>query len=201
MYLKLKNKYKEIILLILIFTSMCFIFKYLYNNYNLNITEKKRIETYLNNNKYDSINKINVNNKEDVDSKYKLLIEIPKIELFKGVYDYKSKYNNVDKNIYLLKESSMPDINNSNLILASHSGNSTTSHFKNLNKLNFDDEIYIYYNGYKYIYKINDIYKHEKSGEIYRNINYNTLTLITCDKTDKTKQLVYIAYLFKHSKY
>ena len=104
-----------------------------------------------------------------------------------------SKNNNVNKNIQLLKESNLPDKENGNVIIAGHSGNSYKAYFKNLVKLNNGDEAKIVYNGKTYIYSLSNSYEVEKTGrvEISRNINKQTLTLITC-KHNTNKQIVFV---------
>lgn len=119
---------------------------------------------------------------------------IPKIKLKKDLYSINSNLNNVNKNVFIVKPSDMPNIKNGNLILAAHSGNSKIAFFKHLNKLNINDIATVYFNDKDYIYKLVDIYKVNKTGyiEINRNNNKTVLTLITCDKKDKSKQIVYI---------
>lgn len=121
------------------------------------------------------------------------VLEIKKINLTRGFYSKNSKLNNVNKNIQILSSSDMPDIDNGNVIIAAHSGNSSISFFRNLPKLNVDDNAIIYYQGKTYIYKLINDYEIEKTGtaNIKRNINKNSLTLITC-KHNSNKQLVYI---------
>lgn len=125
------------------------------------------------------------------------IIDIPKISLYKGFYDKTSNLNNVKFNLYVLPESSYPDVTNGNLIIAGHSGNYNNSYFANLYKLEKEDTITIHYNNSKYIYKIANIYNEEKTGRvrIFRNKNKTTLTLITCTKDDDTHQTIYIAEL------
>ena len=121
------------------------------------------------------------------------VLEIKKINLTRGFYSKNSRLNNVNKNIQILSLSDMPDIENGNVIIAAHSGNSSISFFKNLPKLNFDDNAIIYYQGKTYTYKLVNNYEIEKTGtaNIKRNLNKNSLTLITC-KHNSNKQLVYI---------
>lgn len=121
-------------------------------------------------------------------------IEIPAINLKHGLVREDDKYNNVDITIQTIHPSSYPDVEKGNLILASHSGTSSISYFKNLYKLNKEDIVNIYYNNVKYIYKIIDIYKEPKNGQvnIYRDRNKTVLTLITCTKNDDTTQTIYI---------
>ena len=124
-------------------------------------------------------------------------LEIPSINLKRGLVVPSSKYNNVNYNIQIIDKSSMPDVVNGNLVLASHNGASYISFFKNLYKLNNDDKVYVYYNGYKYEYSISKIYDTSKDGhiEVYRDNQKTTITLITCKKNTKDTQTVYIGYL------
>ncbi len=131
--------------------------------------------------------------------KYIGIIEINKINLYKGFYAKDSNLNNVKFNLYVLPESSYPDVEKGNLIIAGHSGNYNNSYFANLYKLSVDDTINIYYNNIKYIYKIYKIYDEEKTGtvRILRDREKTSLTLITCTKDDDYHQTVYIAELIE----
>lgn len=131
--------------------------------------------------------------------KYIGIIEINKINLYKGFYAKDSNLNNVKFNLYVLPESSYPDVEKGNLIIAGHSGNYNNSYFANLYKLSVDDTINIYYNNIKYIYKIYKIYDEEKTGtvKILRDREKTSLTLITCTKDDDYHQTVYIAELIE----
>ena len=138
-----------------------------------------------------------------VNYNYIAILEIPKIKLKQGFLDINSKYNNVDYNITVIQTSTMPDVENGNLILASHSGNSYISYFRNLYKLEIGDQASIYYNNIKYTYNIVNIYNVEKNGQvaIYRNSNKTCLTLITCTKNSETEQTVYILELVDKQEY
>ena len=128
---------------------------------------------------------------------YVAVLEIPKINLKKGIYKLGSKYNNVNRNIAILSPSDYPDVKNGNFVLAAHSGSGYISFFKNLYKVDNGDMAYVYYNNVKYSYKITYIYKQEKTGKInvFRPYDKSTLMLITCTKNDNTKQTVYVAVL------
>ena len=131
-----------------------------------------------------------------------MILEIPKINLKKGLYDINSKYNSVKYNVQRLKESDMPNIVNGNLILASHRGNSSVSFFNNLYKLSNGDQVYIYYQNSKYKYEITNMYEVEKTGTItiHRDRDKTVIVLITCKKNE-TKQLVYIGNLIGKEDY
>ncbi len=131
-------------------------------------------------------------------SKYYIgYLKIPSINLDHGFTSKDSKYNNVNKNIFVHKTSDYPNVKNGNLILASHSGNSAISYFKNLYKLKVNDDVYVNYEGKEYHYKITKIYTDKKDGKVkvIRNKDVTTLTLITCTKNDKTTQTIYICEL------
>lgn len=130
------------------------------------------------------------------------VLEIPKINLKKGLVDKTSPKNNVNKNIYLLKETILPDEQAiSHILLAAHSGNSYVSFFKNLRKLEITDKVYFYYKGMKYIYEIFDKYEIEKTGVAKLNqTNMSDIALITCI-SGTNKQIIYIAKLIDEEKY
>ena len=121
-------------------------------------------------------------------------LDIPKINLKRGLVSLNSKYNSISYNVMLIKGSSMPDVKNGNLILAAHRGNSSVSFFDKLYKLNLGDEANVTYNDKIYTYKLVNTYLEAKDGTIaiYRDENKTTLTLITCTRGDKKTQTVFI---------
>ena len=127
---------------------------------------------------------------------YIAVLKIPKIKLVRGLVERNSYQNNIKYNVQILKDSSMPDEDKGNVILAAHSGNARISYFKNLDKLAIGDDISIEYNSVIYNYKVVDIYLIDKTGtaEIIRDKNKSTLTLITC-KHNTNKQIIVIAEL------
>lgn len=131
---------------------------------------------------------------EKKEDEYLGVLEIPTIHLKRGFYSITSKKNNVDKNIQVIETSLMPEEKYSSLILASHSGSSKISFFKNLYKLKLKDIAFIYYKEKKYTYELVNIYNEKKDGTIAirRDKEQTNLTLITCDKKNKTLQNVYI---------
>ena len=123
------------------------------------------------------------------------VLDIPKINFYKGFYSKTSSLNNVQFNLFVLKESDYPDVVNGNLIIAGHSGNYSNSYFNDLYKLSIDDTVTVHYQGKDYIYKITKIYNEKKTGtvRILRNRNKTSLTLITCTNGDNYHQTIYIA--------
>ena len=128
-------------------------------------------------------------------SKYLGVLEIPKIGLKRGFYGTDSRYNSIEYNVTLVKGSTMPDAPNGNLILIAHSGDAYISYFAYLWRLGIGDNAFITYNGVQYQYQIVNIYNVEKSGivVIHRNVEKNSLTLITCTKDNDNSQTIYIA--------
>ena len=96
-------------------------------------------------------------NGSSIKKEYIGYLQIDKVNLRQGLVSKNSYYNNVNRNIQILKQSSMPDKEKGNVILASHSGTSSISYFKNLYKLNLGDEAKIYYKNNVYLYKIVNI--------------------------------------------
>lgn len=172
-------------------SKILFLIIVIIKNINLNTTENLPIININDNYNYNSYNIKEINN-------YISYLNIPKINLYKGLIDINSIDNYVDKNIQIINSSNMPDVINSNLILAAHSGNSNVSFFKDLDKLNIDDNIYIEYDNKNYEYKITNYYIVEKTGyiDIIRNENTNILTLITCIE-NTNKQIVFICEINK----
>lgn len=167
-----------------------------YEQFKVDKTDDENVQKFLSIDKNDNSNEMS--QVED----YIAVINIPKINLTKALANIDSKLNDVNKNIQILKESQMPNVKGSNLILAAHSGSSNISHFKELHKLENNDRVYIYYNNMTYTYKVYDIYKTEKNGVlvIKRDENKTSLTLTTCDLKDDTKQLVVMAELIDTAK-
>ena len=144
-----------------------------------------------------SIEQVENNLPETVTNDYIGYLSIPKINLRKGFLDLRSSENDVEKNILVVKGSTYPDVEKGNLILAGHSGTGWKAFFKDLYKLNVNDELYVDYKNKKYTYKITNIYKQEKVGTvaIYRDYDKTTLTLITCTNFDSKTQTIYISEL------
>ncbi len=199
-----KKKIKYIILgFVLIIISLFTIIYKCFHTYYEDKLEKNKIQIFFENSKKENKkDDVNIINNLKLNENYLAIIEIPKISLKKGLYIIDSKLNDVDKNIQILKESTMPTEENSNLILASHSGSSRKSYFKNINKLENEDLIYIYYNNIIYAYKVVDKYEIEKTGYavMKENTNKKVLTLITC-KINTNKQIVIVSELIDEKLY
>lgn len=188
--------YRKILTIILFINTLLLIIIKLSNLIKVN-NENYEVNSYFNNYNED-VGYIN-NNKNN--EEYLGILEIKKIKLRKGFYKLNSNLNNVDKNIMTVSSSDMPNVNKGNLILASHSGNSSVSYFRHLDKLDMEDIASIYYLGKKYDYKLINYYDVDKNGsvQIIKNNDINTLTLITCKK-NTDKQTVFIFELNKEGK-
>lgn len=116
-----------------------------------------------------------------------LELQIPRIKLYRKVYNIGSNLNNVDYNVEILDSSNIGD----NLyFLAAHSGSGDSSYFENLVYLDKGDLVYLKYLDFSYVFVVDDMFYIKKSG--YLNINdfYNTLFLITCSLEYVDRQLV-----------
>lgn len=207
---KKENKIVLIVGFILIIISI-FIFTFdIYKNTKKEVQEVKMVDDFFIEEEYSEEVIPQEQLKEEDNKKssspsynYIAILEIPSIDLKRGIVDYNSRYNNVKYNIQIIEHSQMPNVENSNLILAGHNGTSGVSFFRNLYKLKEDSLIYVYYDGIKYIYKLNNSYDTDKDGkvEIVRNRYKNTITFITCKKGTKDKQTIFIGYLVDKVEY
>lgn len=174
----------------------------IYSNYYLDKQEDKAIQEYLD---YKPDNTVKVDNStttikeenETVTYNYIAVLDIPKINLKRGLFPINDKNNNVDKNVEILQNSDMPNVTNGTLALAGHSGNSRIAYFHKLNKLKENDQVYIYYQNIKYIYQVSKIERQDKDGTISFTKTKDTTELIltTCDQQNKGKQIVVVAKL------
>ena len=206
-YIKLKRakRNKKFIVLIIIgvllilISLLVFIIRYRYYE-NKSANDRKQVDEFLsqpvlNNIETNEVISDEVNSDTNIND-YIAVLEIPAINLTRGLVDKSSPNNDVNKNIYMLKDTVLPDEDTiSHIILASHSGNSYVSFFKNLYKLDINDEIYFYYKNSKYIYSIYKIDEVDKTGNIeLKKTNSSDITLITC-KGNLKKQIVIYATL------
>lgn len=196
-----KNNHKLIIVFsyLTILISFLLIGNELYKEYKINDKNEDKLVEFFEIQEQESIEEEIVEQpkeeikKDSYKEPYLGVLEIKKIDLIRGFYNKNSRLNNVNRNIQLLNDSDMPNIENGNLILAAHCGSSSVSFFRNLPKLNIGDQATIYYEGKTYNYKLVKNYEINKTGtaSIIRNKSKNTLTLITCKHNTK-KQLVFI---------
>ena len=129
-----------------------------------------------------------INNQNTKIEGYYMIINIPKINLYKDINRIDSIYNNVDYGIELLyKKDNL-------IILASHRGNSYIAYFNNLHKLKNNDVVKLYVDNKWKEYKVINKYYIEKTGNaiIKQNGEKDTLALITCVKNHPKLQVVYI---------
>ena len=209
---KNKNKdFKSQILVIgsfLILIGLFIIGYHIYSDYNLKRIEKDNVQEFFEEeqvveditqeNKFVEVENKNISK---TNYNYIAVLEIPKINIKRGLSQEKY-YNNVNRNVEILKGSDMHNISKGKFILAGHSGSGRVSYFKNLDKLVIGDISYIYYGGIKYTYKVTNIYDIEKNGTalITRDLDKTTLTMITC-RHNTNKQIIVISELINQENY
>ena len=137
-----------------------------------------------------------------VDIKYTAVLEIPSINLKRGVVDSTKNFNSINYAISVDKHSNYPN-KVGNFILYAHSGNSNISYFKKLIDVEINDNVFVYYKGIKYNYKIFNKYNIEKNGTVnVLSSNENKyITLITCNQKRKGYQVVLVGKLVEQNKY
>ena len=206
---KVKIENKHLLIIISAFLILGSIFLLVYKYYGLYESQKQeeksieiffqeipQVEQEINEEQVEEESK-----QEDVIN-YVAVLEIPKINLKRGLVDRTSKYNDVDINIYTLKESIFPnEQTNSHVVLASHSGSGYHSYFRKLNNLEMEDKVYLYYENIKYIYEITDRYEVEKTGTVsLKQTTGSDITLITCI-SGTNKQVVFVGKLIEKENY
>lgn len=127
---------------------------------------------------------------------YTAVLEIPKIGLKRGVVNSTKNFNSINYAISVDNNSNYPS-ENGNFILYAHSGNSNIAFFHNLNELEKDDDIYVYYGGIKYQYKALRKYDIAKTGKasVIGSKKNSYITLITCNQHKKGYQIVIVGIL------
>ena len=136
------------------------------------------------------------------DIKYTAVLEIPSIKLKRGVVDSTKNFNSINYAISVDKHSNYPN-KVGNFILYAHSGNSNISYFKKLIDVEINDNVFVYYEGIKYNYKIFNKYNIEKNGTVnVLSSNENKyITLITCNQKRKGYQVVLVGKLVEQNNY
>ena len=185
-----------IIMISLSLFSSYHIYYYFQNKNNSDLVK----DYYINDTISEPDSKVERLNREEGKEEYLGILEIPKINLKKGFYSINSKNNNINKNITILKESKLPNMDGSIIYLVAHSGYGYLAYFRELNKLKINDIINIDINNIKYKYTVFDIYEMEKNGKIVinHNIKEKYLVLSTCSNN---KQLVVISKLLNEDLY
>ena len=207
---------------VLLFSLILFVFGLFLISYNYLASKKEKIYSSMNLRLYEDETPKNIEKEEqkennepvperlvDIGEEDKIIsynyigtLEISKLNLKRGFLNIESPYNNVNKNVTLIENSTMPDVDKGNLILAAHSGNCWVCYFDKLYTLSIGDSAVVSYNGYKYIYELKNIYNVAKTGtvEVRRDPTKTVLTLITCTHNSDTEQTVYIFELIDRKK-
>lgn len=183
-----REKRIVILSIIIILFGITYFVITIYKLYNDKVNNQKSVEAYIN-------NEIETISEEKY--QYKSILEIPSINLKRGITSSTNIYNSAKYNIELVKEDSQ------SIVLAAHNGNNYNSFFKDLHTIDLGDEINYYENGtiYKYIYT--DSYDIKKNGyaDIYRQNDKKSIILVTCKDNTDDAQTLYIGYLKETSTY
>ena len=204
---------------VLLFSLVLFLFGLFLISYNYLVAKKEKIYSTMNLLLYEDETPKNIEEpkeeepvpdrlanigEEDKSITYNYIgtLEIKKLRLKRGFLDINSPYNNVNKNVTLIENSTMPDVVNGNLILAAHSGNCWVCYFDKLYTLSPGDKASVNYKGYAYHYELKNVYNVPKTGtvEVKRDPTKTVLTLITCTHNSDTEQTVYIFELYDKKK-
>ena len=182
--------------MLFVFVLMCML---IYSNYNYALnTETENMASYLTDTSIAPEAQIELP-KETLE--YIAVLEIPQLDLKKGLYDSTNKANNVEENITLIEPSLINNPTQETIVIAAHSGNSQISFFHNLHILNINDIIYLYHDGKRYEYQVINKYETIKDGTLEISNEPGVLYLTTCSELNKGKQLVIETILKESSNY
>ena len=193
-----------LILISLAILIILFMIKFNNENQNTILVNNYIKETTIDSNTADVLSgePIQDNKKNNYTINYTAVLEIPSISLKRGVVDSTKNFKSINYAISVDKNSNYPN-ENGNFILYAHSGNSNIAFFRNLTKVNINDDVYIFYNGIKYHYVIFDKYDIQKTGKakvIASNVK-NYITLITCNQKRNGYQTVLVGELTESKEY
>lgn len=179
--LLIPNKLIRLFLVIIIIISCFIIVINRFQIYINNTKNTKAVEAYFTN---------KIDNTYEERYKYNAVLEIPSINLKRGILEINNKYNNADYNIELVKEEDV-------IVLAAHNGNYYNSYFGNLSRLQLGDTINYYKDGKTYQYIYSDSYEIKKDGyaDLYYKKDKKSIILITCKDNSDDAQIVHIGYL------
>lgn len=184
------HKEKRVVLLsmIIILLGITYLIITIYKYHTDYQETQKSIEAYINN---------NIETVTEEKYQYKSVLEIPAINLKRGILDINNEYNNAKYNIELIKE------NDTIIVVAAHNGNYRNSYFGNLHNIELGDEIKYYKDGTLSTYIYSESYDIKKNGyaDIYRKEDIKSIILITCKDNTDDAQTVYIGYLKEESIY
>ena len=133
---------------------------------------------------------------------YVAILEIPKIKLKRGMVNNTKNFKSISYAISIDNHSNYPN-ENGNLIIYAHSGRGSIAYFNDLDKLEENDDIYVYYEGIKYHYVVDSKYNIEKTGKakIINSSENKYITLITCNQKEKGYQVVVIGTIKNSTSY
>lgn len=196
-------------LIILGIASLCFYISYIYINEKQNV---ESIEEYLEETKITDFKQPTIEEEsvvveepekeeKQVELDYKAILEIPSINLKRGLVESTKGFKSINYAISIDNSSNYPNTSG-NFILYAHSGNAYYSYFRNLGYVNINDDIYVYYQGIKYFYKVYKIYEIDKTGtmDIIRPADEKIITLLTC-KNGTEKQIVVLGKQIDSERY
>lgn len=155
-------------------------------------TEKQKKNTIS---KITNINNNNNNDNDNIKNNYQQdqigNLSIKKINLNEPLFKINSPENTIEKHVSILKESILPNQENSIVFLAAHSGIGKIAYFEELDNLETNDEITLTLNNKTYTYIVKNTWEEIKNGYINVNKeNKNQLILTTCSPTKDKYQLI-----------
>ena len=115
-------------------------------------------------------------------------LKIPSVNMNLGFYNYNHELNDVSQNVQYI-----PIPVSDSYLLVAHSGVGKIAFFNDLHYVGIGDDVYLEIKKVNRHYKITDIYRTVKDGDISISKESGKLYLTTCDQVVKGYQLVIVA--------
>ncbi len=175
---------KKIMFVCVLFISVLslYLFNYFYNYFGDKVKNNRAVNDFFDN---------KISDEYDERYRYTSVLEIPSIDLKRGIVSIDNVYNDVKYNIEFIKNDS------DKFVFASHNGNYYYSYFDNLKDMSLGDDIYFYMDNrkYRFIYSESYVIKKDGYADIYCDSDKKCIALITCLDGNDNAQIVYIGYL------
>lgn len=195
----MRGKLRNILGIILILFGISLIGATIWMKYDTNRKQAEMLESFKNIN-FDDESNINTNDNSGEIKKHEkshhiingkgfAILEIPKLDLKVGIVQG-VEIKDIKYNVGHFPESAMPG-EKGNFAIAGHRVSYFGEPFKEIDKLEKGDKVYVTYNGHKYTYEVEYMYEvTPNQTESLKQTEDATITIVTCTIGAKKRVIV-----------
>ncbi len=195
----MRGKLRNILGIILILVGISLIGATIWMKYDTNRKQAEMLESFKNIN-FDDESNINTNDNSGEIKKHEkshhiingkgfAILEIPKLDLKVGIVQG-VEIKDIKYNVGHFPESAMPG-EKGNFAIAGHRVSYFGEPFKEIDKLEKGDKVYVTYNGHKYTYEVEYMYEvTPNQTESLKQTEDATITIVTCTIGAKKRVIV-----------